>query len=298
MKIFSYANRLSTPVEAFDFKSEEMVFPIKPHWHYYCELMYIISGVVSVNCDGKNYNLGNGDIMFIHPRVTHSVSSRFDNDIEFLSVKFDINQLAVANSYAPKLSEIFRKAQNDHYAFSNFSAASFKDVPMEKYFLGCIRETNDKNYGYDIQCKAYICNILIELIRTWRDNGFGTDITEQSSAVSTVQSITEYIAVHSDEQLKVEEIAEKCEMSYSYFAKCFRDFYGQSCKDYIETIRVSKAEDMLLFTNHDLSYISKELGFSDCSHLIKVFKKHKGITPKQFRLEKNMNKQSKRQLST
>lgn len=74
-----------------------------------------------------------------------------------------------------------------------------------------------------------------------------------------------------------------CGMSYSYFAKLFRETYNQSCKEYIEFTRINKAADLLLFTNQDLTYISQETGFADCSHLIRTFKKWKGMTPKQWK---------------
>ena len=57
-----------------------------------------------------------------------------------------------------------------------------------------------------------------------------------------------------------------------------------SCKEYIEAMRIYKVEELLLFTQYDLSRISQETGFSDCSHMIKSFKKRRGITPKQFRM--------------
>lgn len=47
-------------------------------------------------------------------------------------------------------------------------------------------------------------------------------------------------------------------MSYSYFAKNFHQLYGQSCKQYIEFVKVCKVEDFLLFTDFDLNYISQE----------------------------------------
>ena len=72
-------------------------------------------------------------------------------------------------------------------------------------------------------------------------------------------------------------------MSYSYFAKLFRETYNQSSKEYIELTRINKATDLLLFTNQDLTYISQETGFADCSHLIRTFKKWKGMTPKQWK---------------
>ena len=81
----------------------------------------------------------------------------------------------------------------------------------------------------------------------------------------------------------MEEIAQQMNMSYSYFASKFKEYYGQTCKQMIQNVRLQKAEDLLRFTEFDLSYISQETGFSDCSHLIWMFKGKYGITPKQFR---------------
>ena len=57
--------------------------------------------------------------------------------------------------------------------------------------------------------------------------------------------------------------------------------------EYLEEMRVYKAEELLMFTDFDLTYIANECGYSDCSHLINSFKKHKNMTPKQFRKMQN-----------
>ena len=73
-------------------------------------------------------------------------------------------------------------------------------------------------------------------------------------------------------------------MSYSYFAKKFLSVYGKTCKEYIEELRLYKVEEFLMFTDFDMNYIAQETGFTDCSHMIKSFKKGREITPKQFRI--------------
>lgn len=96
--------------------------------------------------------------------------------------------------------------------------------------------------------------------------------------------ILEYIDTHSHEPLQVQELAVKSNMSYSNFARLFKGQYGRSCKSYIEYVRICKAEELVLHSNLDLSYIAQETGFADCSHLIRTYKKLKGTTPKQARL--------------
>ena len=48
-------------------------------------------------------------------------------------------------------------------------------------------------------------------------------------------------------------------------------------------MRISKAQDLVLFTSKSLNCIACETGFSDCSHFIKTYKKLFGITPNQQR---------------
>ena len=96
--------------------------------------------------------------------------------------------------------------------------------------------------------------------------------------------ILEYIDTHSSERLEVAQLADLCHMSYSNFARLFRENYGRSCKEYIQYIRLNKAQDLLLNSDFDLDYIAQETGFFDCSHFIKAYKNLRGITPKQERL--------------
>ena len=97
--------------------------------------------------------------------------------------------------------------------------------------------------------------------------------------------ILEYIDTHSAEPLEVQQLAEMCHMSYSNFARLFRENYGRSCKEYIKYIRLNKAQDLLLNSDYDLDYIAQETGFFDCSHFIRTYKKWRGITPKQERMQ-------------
>lgn len=96
--------------------------------------------------------------------------------------------------------------------------------------------------------------------------------------------ILEYIDTHSGEPLEIQELADMCHMSYSHFARLFRESYGRSCREYITYIRLNKAQDYLLHTDYDLNEIALETGFFDASHFIRTYKKWRGITPKQERV--------------
>ncbi len=282
--LFEYCDTLDSPYEAFLYDTTTMPFPVRPHWHYFMEIIYMLEGTGLVECNGKTYVVGEGDMILFHPEAVHAIYTATNIPLKYEGIKFDINKLYTENSYAPKLRVIMESANKSEHADIFFREEQIRTLPVRDVLEECRRELENRNYGYDIVVHNKICYLLVCLIRIWRENGFNTDsAASHSSEVDSIHAITAYIDTHAGESIRVEDLADMCNMSYSYFAKNFKQYYGRSCKEYIEFIRVSKAADLLLFTDFDLSYISQETGFSDSSHLIKIFKKWKGVTPKQFK---------------
>ena len=282
--LFEYQDTLNSPYEAFSYDAARHTFPVRPHWHYFMEIIYMTEGTGVIECDGHSYVVEPGDVIIFHPESIHAIYAATNELPKYEVIKFDVNKLYTENSYAPKLRVILESAKKCKVADICFKEEILRGIPVFDMFDECRKELELRNYGYDIIVHNKICYLLVQLIRIWREQGFDTDqAISSASEVDSIHSITEYIDAHAGEPIKVEDLADMCNMSYSYFAKNFKQYYGRSCKEYIEFIRVSKAEDMLLFTDFDLSYISQETGFSDSSHLIKIFKKWKGVTPKQFK---------------
>lgn len=283
-KLFEYIDTLNTPYEAFISRDN---YAVRPHWHYYMEIMIMFRGHVDVDCDKYYRTVSPGDIFVFCPRQVHAVMKQEGSDVEYGILKFDIGKLNVPGSTTPSLRQLFESAQNSIDGPLHFHAGEFPERYMFELFDRCRREIEHPDFGYDLVLHSTIVLFLTQLVRILRNKGLNTDAAVSGiTGYVTVDTISEYIDLHSSEHLAATDLADMCGMSYSYFAKSFKQIYGRSCKEYLEFVRVSKAEDLLLFTDFDLTYISLETGFSDCSHLIKVFKKWKGMTPKQYRVKK------------
>lgn len=283
--LFEYGDMMTSPYEAFIMDSALQYFPVRPHWHYYTELIYMLEGTAMAECDKKSYIVEPDQLILFQSKTIHALYSTSSEPVRYIVLKFDANTLSVANSYTPKLSTVLSTARNDECADIHFSEDILKGLHVREILLDCVKEMKELDYGYDIRIHSHLCNLMVYLLRLWRKSGFQIDkpVVADSDELS-LNNITEYIDQHSDEPLRIEDLAKQCGMSYSYFAKNFKLLYGKSCKEYIEFIKVCKADDMLLFTDSSLDYISQETGFTDCSHFIKIYKKMKGITPKQRRL--------------
>lgn len=98
-----------------------------------------------------------------------------------------------------------------------------------------------------------------------------------------VKRTKEYIYKHFHEELTVEKTAEALGITPDYLSKIFKKAEGVSLKRYILQERITRAENLLRYSEYSIIEISKYLGFSTQSHFTQVFKKYCGMTPQAFR---------------
>ncbi|WP_167958030.1 helix-turn-helix domain-containing protein [Anaerosporobacter faecicola] len=215
--------------------------------------------------------------------MIHSIFSADGKPLDLIGIKLDISRMTMTSAYSPKLRSIFRFAEK-RKLHTIFNTTQTNTIKAKDIFLYCIEESQKQKYSYDVLIQTELYKLLIEIIRLWQKEGFviENEMYEEDQKYD-IYTITEYIDENMTSNLLVTDIAAKCKMSYSYFAKNFYLLYQESCKSYIEKIRIHKVKDYLTFTNFDITYISQELGFSDSSHMIKTFKRATGLTPGEYR---------------
>lgn len=92
-----------------------------------------------------------------------------------------------------------------------------------------------------------------------------------------------YIHKHLRSPLKESEIAAELNLNSSYLSSLFKQETGMGLKSYIQSARIEAAKNMLKYSEYDYAIISNYLCFSSHSYFISVFKKHTGLTPKEYR---------------
>lgn len=164
------------------------------------------------------------------------------------------------------------------------SASDINQLFMKNTIDNIISEAKKKNIFYFDFINSQIATLLVTILRFWEEKDINLNtIIKQSNNCSEIFKVLEYISNHSCESIAIPSLAKQCNMSYSTFSRLFKQQTGRSCKEYIEYMRISKAQDLVLFTSKSLNCIACETGFSDCSHFIKTYKKLFGITPNQQR---------------
>lgn len=98
-----------------------------------------------------------------------------------------------------------------------------------------------------------------------------------------------YCSTHLHLNLNVLDIAEHCHTSERTLLRRFKDATGFTPKQYIIQLKVEKAKNSMEQGKISIEEISADLGYSDASNFIKIFKKNSGITPSEFRAKQKDN---------
>ncbi|MDE7367445.1 MAG: AraC family transcriptional regulator [Lachnospiraceae bacterium] len=284
MKIFEYIDVMNTPYQIYMEEVRDASFVVKGHWHYFIEILYVTRGSIQVDCGKYRYHLEEGAVIVLPPKLLHRIQANGIFPSNYAVVKFDLNTIKIPGVYLPKIRRMLSGIHEKNPLI--YLREQQEENRFHVYIQNCLEEIAGRQFGYELNIYANLSVMLIQMVRSREESE--TALTEEKKEEGTsvfFANILEYIDTHSFETIQVQELAERSGMSYSNFARLFKKQYGRSCKEYIEYIRIAKAEELVLYSDFDISYIAQEAGFADTSHFIRIYKKFKGETPKQARLK-------------
>lgn len=105
----------------------------------------------------------------------------------------------------------------------------------------------------------------------------------EMSAVSKIEHAIDYIREHYTEDIVINDLAARLDMSPSYFSSTFKKEMGQSTMQYITALRMDRAREYLTRSRLSVAAIAKNVGYEDSQYFFRVFKKVTGMTPLQYR---------------
>lgn len=94
----------------------------------------------------------------------------------------------------------------------------------------------------------------------------------------------EYVAKeYCDPNISLISVAKHVGLSSAHFSTIFSQTVGKTFINYLTSMRIEKAKELLAHTDMKLSAIAMEIGYNEPNYFSHVFKKNEGISPKEYR---------------
>ena len=133
----------------------------------------------------------------------------------------------------------------------------------------CVQDINEM--------KAYIGRLIQGMLRI-RDTVSGRRYSD------IIESSQKYIAENfMSEDISLNSVSSSVGMSPSYFSSIFSQEVGQTFVEYLTSIRMERAKELLMCSSKKTSEIGFEVGYKDSHYFSYIFKKTQGCSPKDYR---------------
>ncbi len=209
--------------------------------------------------DGNAITVKKGDILYASRETGYTLTIT-DPDYSIIYVDFIFDGISPRQNraFSPKNPEhaenLFRKLLN---CYNNPSRASFQECMSLVYDIyGIIRTTANREYT------SHTSRNKMDEAKAYIDANFKSPM------------------------LSVTALAESAKMSEVYFRKLFKAQYDISPSQYIISVRLKKAKDLMRSPFLSLEECALQSGFSSLQYFCRVFKKATGMTPYNYRNRK------------
>jgi len=111
----------------------------------------------------------------------------------------------------------------------------------------------------------------------------GTDRKRSKLATWQLRRVIDFIEGNCLRAIRLEELAQLCGLSQSYFSHAFKASTGLPPHRWQMRARIARVKEMLAAGDLSLTMIAAETGFSDPAHFARVFRREVGTSPSSWR---------------
>ena len=257
---------ISELVERFPIKVRKYnALQLAPHWHEHIEILYVLSGEGKFFCNAKASDAQSGETVFINSGELHSFAA--DKVTEYICIIIN-----------PSL-----------FSYVNYGNVILKSkIPKDSVVTKCISRIYDE-YEKGDSCSNLIimgetCLLMAHLVKNYTEKQLSRyEYDTRIARLKKVNMILDYIHEHYSEPITTSMLARINHFSESHMCRIFKDAVGVTVTDYINGYRTDKAAMLLKNTNESVSDIAESVGFDNLNYFDRVFKKYKGLPPKEYR---------------
>ncbi len=157
------------------------------------------------------------------------------------------------------------------------------DFVLRSGIAALTEEAQTHSLGGRLFVDTITTQLCIQLLRKYATVVFPENRSTAGLSPLQAKLVAEYIEVNIDQQLSLAELARVAHVSASHFLRQFKLRFGTAPHYYVTQRRLACAQRLLSKTGLPIKEIAAKSGFSDQSHMTRVFQKYLRATPNAYR---------------
>ncbi len=253
--------------------------PMKPHDHDFDEIVIVQGGTAVQYINSESYQVSAGDVYIIKGESIHYFSD--EHDFKVFNIGFQpwvINDFHRLVAQTPGYAALFN-AEPSYRKQSRFSQhlhLETQQLHVLNQLLAALKKAlaADSN---DLIVTALFMQITGFLCYAYQGNAY------KEKHQNPYTSLTDYIDQNFTTTITLDDLSRHTGFSKNGIIAVFKRLYRTTPIQYINTLRVYRAEDLLRSTDMSITQIAFECGFNDSNYFTRTFRTINGMTPRDFR---------------
>ena len=254
------------------------------HKHDFFEMNYVLDGILHENISGKHFTLTKGQLLIMAPGVFHAcVPEESTKSINIILKK----------EWVAKLSESFKKYDLDNYLTSISDKTIYTLINAGKHeqeltelaqklddlMLKLVHHVDLYESLVAENCATEFLLFLTRIPR--QEHNFDSKLRGRIEK-TTADDIVRYINDNFD-KVGLDDTAARFGYSKCQLHRIIKNHTGFTFTELILHMRMQRARHYLVNTHIPIKNIATILGIDSAEHFTRMFKKHRGMTPKEYR---------------
>lgn len=253
------------------------------HAHKFIEIAYVSSGAGEHQIGDKTFRVTTGDVTIINFDIPHQFTAT-DSPLVIYNCIFTpsfLDSVLVDSKNFCDLSSHYLLGDFYHNNFNDFinnKLHSHDHMHILNIYKRMLLEFDIKKIGYKEILRGYLIELLVTIFRL--------NINEQNSTQQNVINAIEYICIEHKNPIRIETLAKLANSNKTTFCRNFKELTNSTVVNFIQTLRIEKACNLILSTEKNIIEIAQDVGYNDMKHFYSIFKKITGRLPRDFKKEK------------
>lgn len=181
------------------------------------------------------------------------------------------------------LNERYPKEGTDQYWQLNYQNYFFyNNVDLATTINKLIKECMSTSITKDALADLTLQELLIRIIQTQTAKSIDEGLF--SNPNNPISEVIAFIRLNLKENISLKSLSDKACMSTTSFYRFFKRELGMSPIEFVLNEKIKFAKKLLKNPSIQINEVCYLSGFEDANYFIRLFKKHEGITPKQYQL--------------
>lgn len=261
------------------------------HWHEEVQFVYVLKGIVHVKIYDEEFDLPEGDSIFINRTVLHHITEK--EDCHYHSYIIPPRMLGFFSGSIMEQRDVEKIVCDPvftHYLLHH-------NDPSHKRFFDSIAAL-DELYFCAKKEAHHEYSLMVRLVQMWlyfisiaapADDISQFESRRDDKYYDRIRTLISFVHTNYGQPISIQDIANSAHISKTECLRCFQKFVGESPYHYLMKYRLHMSASLLSTTSLSVTEIAMNVGFHSASSYIRYFKKHYQKTPYQYRTEAKEN---------